>query len=306
MPTHVLLTAADLEQVAEANYMRVAAAPNDRFRGTFVAHPLGETVTLTEARTGPLRTSRTARMAARTDPGDLLFFCFHLAGSGRLRQGDRATSLGPGNGALFESRSAWDLDVAMSISSLLLQFPRSASGVRPAQISDSLARGLNTSVPAVRLFAGYLRELGRLADDLPAAQRHDAGLVGIDMLAMALRATTAEVPGDSSADTVLIGMMRRHVRERISDPSLTVSTLARRHHISIRRTHLLFGRIGTTPGAYMREQRLAAAKAMLADPRFARRSVAEIAVEVGILELRTFERAFVRRYGLTPTQWRRG
>jgi transcriptional regulator GlxA family with amidase domain len=72
----------------------------------------------------------------------------------------------------------------------------------------------------------------------------------------------------------------------------------------VRRTHAAFSRIGTAPGAYIREQRLQAAKALLADPRLTRRSVADIGADIGIYELRTCQRAFVRRFGLTPSQRR--
>ena len=305
MLTHTLRSAADLEQVAEASYVPVLTTPRADFRGHFVAHSLGDAVTLTEARTTPLRTVQTARMAARCDRDDLLFFCIHLAGDGRLRQDGRVASLGPGSGALYEARSAWELDVATDVHSLLLQFPRSALGRRSTEITAGLARGMNPAAATTRLLVGYIEQLAGLAGDLSASQRHDAGLVGIDMLRMALRGESAGTPSDRSADAVLLGMMRRHIRERLADPELTVASLARRHHVSVRRTHVLFGRMGATPGAYIREQRLLAAEAMLSDPRFAHRSIAEIAAEAGIFQLRTFERAFVRRYGATPAQWRR-
>ena len=81
-----------------------------------------------------------------------------------------------------------------------------------------------------------------------------------------------------------------------------VEELARRHHLSVRGAYTLFERIGTTPGAYLREQRLLAAQAMLSDPRCAHLGISGIAAAVGILHLRTFERVFRRQYGMTPPQ----
>jgi transcriptional regulator GlxA family with amidase domain len=89
-----------------------------------------------------------------------------------------------------------------------------------------------------------------------------------------------------------------HVREHLADPHLRVEELARRHHVSVRRAYTLFARIGTTPGAYLREQRLLAAQAMLSDPRYAWLGTPDIAAAVGFLGLRTFDkRAFRRQYG---------
>jgi AraC-like DNA-binding protein len=103
----------------------------------------------------------------------------------------------------------------------------------------------------------------------------------------------------------LLDMMLMHVREHLADPNLQVGQLARRHHVSVSHVYTMFERIGTTPGAYLREQRLLAAQAMLSDPRYGRIATSDIAAAVGFLEPRTFLRAFRRRYGMTPSCWRR-
>ncbi|WP_433299448.1 helix-turn-helix domain-containing protein [Pseudonocardia sp. CA-142604] len=63
--------------------------------------------------------------------------------------------------------------------------------------------------------------------------------------------------------------------------------------------------MGTTPGAYLREQRLLAAEALLSDPRHAWLRPSDIAAAVGFLDRRTFDRAFQRQYGVMPSSWRR-
>ena len=100
-------------------------------------------------------------------------------------------------------------------------------------------------------------------------------------------------------------MMLMHVREHLADPNLQVGELARRHHISVSHVYTVFEQIGTTPAAYLREQRLLAAQAMLSDPRYAWLGTPDIAAAVGFVERRTFERAFRRQYGRTPGSWRR-
>jgi AraC-like DNA-binding protein len=99
--------------------------------------------------------------------------------------------------------------------------------------------------------------------------------------------------------------MLMHVREHLADPSLQVGELARRHHVSVSHVYTLFERIGTTPGVYLREQRLLAAQLMLSDPRYAWLATPDIAAAVGFLDRRTFDRAFRRQYGTTPASWRR-
>ena len=157
----------------------------------------------------------------------------------------------------------------------------------------------------MHVLSGYLGRLFEVADELTAGQRLDAGRAAIELLAMVLRDVTPSVPGGDGPDDVLLEMMRMHVREHLADPHLRVEELARRHHVSVRRVYSLFERIGTTPGAYLREQRLLAAQTMLSDPRCSQFGMSSIAAAVGIHDLSTFERAFRRQYGTTPTGWRR-
>jgi AraC-like DNA-binding protein len=104
----------------------------------------------------------------------------------------------------------------------------------------------------------------------------------------------------------LIGLLREHIRNNLADTDLTVTELARRHHVSVRQVHAVFARAGTTPARFVRLRRLAAARRLLADPAAAGRTIAGVAAAVGFAELRTFERAFQRQYGTTPARWRRG
>jgi AraC-like DNA-binding protein len=122
---------------------------------------------------------------------------------------------------------------------------------------------------------------------------------------MALRDVVPSVPGCDGSAGVLLEMMRRYVREHLADPRLQVEELARRHYVSVSHVYSLFERIGTTPAAYLREQRLLAAQMMLSDPRYARLATSDIAAAAGFLDRRTFERAFRRQYGMTPGSWRR-
>ena len=185
-----------------------------------------------------------------------------------------------------------------------MRFSRELLPLRTAEITEGCARSADPTEPAVQMLAAYLGRLFEVADDLTAPQRLDAGRAAIDLLAMALRDVTPSVPGGDGPDDVLLEMMRTHAREHLTDPHLRVEELARRHHVSVRHAYGLFARIGTTPGAYLREQRLLAAQTMLSDPRYDRFGISDIAAAIGFRNRRTFERAFRRQYGMTPGGWR--
>lgn len=85
---------------------------------------------------------------------------------------------------------------------------------------------------------------------------------------------------------------------------LSVGTLARRHGVTPRYIQKLFEREGVTFTEYVIERRLAEARRMLADPRFADHGIGDIAASCGFGNLPHFTRSFRRRFGMTPSDAR--
>ena len=296
----------ELEDVARERFIPAIARTHPDFRGRVALQELGEALTISRSHWGgPLSTVQTDRMAARAPRDDMMLFCVQMAGRGCMRQHDRFAELPAGSGVLCEARSPWEGVAPTETRSLSLLFSRELLPLRTAEITNGCARSMDPAAAAMQVLSGYLDRLLDIADGLTAPQRLDAGRAAIDLLAMALRDVTPSVTGGTGPEEVLLEMMRTHAREHLSDPELRVEELARRHHVSVRYAYTLFERIGTTRGAYLREQRLLAARAMLADPRYGHLGMPDIAHTVGFLNLRTFERAFRGQYGMTPGSWRR-
>ena len=294
----------DLEDVARE--MPVIMQTRPGYRGRLALQELGEAVTLSRTNSGgPLRTARTLRLAASASGGNLLRFCVYVTGRGHVHQHDRIAELASGTGVLYEGGRPWELFSSEASRCMNLQFSRELLPLRTAEITEACARSLDPAAPAMQMLSGYLGRLFEVADDLTAPQRLDAGRAAVDLLAMTLRDVIPSVPGGDGPEGVLLDMMQTHVREHLADPHLRVEELARRHHVSVRHAYDLFARIGTTPGAYLREQRLVAAQAMLSDRRYDWMRVSDIAAAVGMSDRSTFERAFRRLYGVTPGGWRR-
>jgi AraC-like DNA-binding protein len=293
----------DLESVAREMPVIMQTRPD--YRGRLALQGLGEAITLSRTNSGgSLRTTRTPRLAARSSGGHLLRFCVHVAGRGHVRQHERFAELASGSGVLYEAASPWELFSPGESQCMNLQFSRDLLPLRTAEITEACARSVDPASPAMQMLSGYLGRLFGAADELTAGQRLDAGRAAIELLAMVLRDVTPSVPAGDGPDEVLLETMRVYAREHLADPRLRVEELARRHHVSVRYVYSLFARIGTTPGAYLREQRLIAAQMMLSDPRWAWLGTSDIAAAVGFVNLRTFERAFQRQYGTTPAGWR--
>lgn len=106
----------------------------------------------------------------------------------------------------------------------------------------------------------------------------------------------AAVPESDLADEVRL-VVRRHAH----DPDLTGTEVARRVGWSLRQVQAVLQRAGTTPSDLIREARLERARHLLGGPG----TITEIALASGFRSIDAFEKAFRRRHGRTPTDFRR-
>ena len=95
----------------------------------------------------------------------------------------------------------------------------------------------------------------------------------------------------------------RLMEQHLDDP-LPVAAIARRLGITARTLETLFGRtVGSGPGAYYLNLRLKAARRLLSDARL---PATEVALRSGFSSISAFSRAFKRRFGVSPSAFRRG
>ncbi|WP_296661944.1 AraC family transcriptional regulator [Paraburkholderia sp.] len=93
----------------------------------------------------------------------------------------------------------------------------------------------------------------------------------------------------------------RWLRAHLAEP-LRIADLAAHCGFGMRRFHQLFiEAFGETPHRYLQRLRLDTALTLLADPR---RTLIDVALEVGFGDQSAFTHAFTRRFGLAPGQWR--
>ena len=90
----------------------------------------------------------------------------------------------------------------------------------------------------------------------------------------------------------------QHYRESLTVDTVAAALYVSRSYIS----HAFRRRVGMDFRDYINALRLTEAATRLAETTDA---VTEIALQVGFSSLRTFDRAFLARYGVTPREYRR-
>jgi AraC-like DNA-binding protein len=158
--------------------------------------------------------------------------------------------------------------------------------------------------PGAALFAGYANLLRHSPPEGDKARQTAANHIH-DLLAVVLDAgvSAAANRNEVSIGAARLELIKKAIVARSSDPSLNITSLASEHGVTPRYVQHLFEREGTTFTEFLRNSRLALAFQRL-EQGAAKRSIAQIAFESGFTDLSNFNRAFRRRYGVTPSEVR--
>jgi AraC-like DNA-binding protein len=97
----------------------------------------------------------------------------------------------------------------------------------------------------------------------------------------------------------------RTIESQSDNPNLSATVVAALLGVTPRYVHLLLEETGKSFTYHVLERRLQRAVALLRDPQWCDRKIAEIAAESGFTDLSYFNRAFRRRFGTTPSDIRK-
>lgn len=159
--------------------------------------------------------------------------------------------------------------------------------------------------PLGEVLKANMLALARNADQLEP--RLLARIMGsVSELAMAYLAQSAPPPDrlcEEAADDYLFMAARRYMDAHRASSSLTADSVA--HAVGCSRAHLYrqFARHGVSVAGYLRETRLIMGRLMLRQQGL---DIGDIALRCGYGDLPAFSKAFRRRFGISPREWRSG
>lgn len=302
--TRVLFSSQTAEEWEHASALAVVPLKADRMRsgflGTLARDELTPDVSVvqTAARSHELTRSR-ALADSSADSGLLLELS--VRGGNHVEQSGRRVTISAGSAVFYDTRIPYRLSFPGDNSALLIQVPRSRIPVSERSMRKALAVGVAASSPSHRLLREYLRIIRPILPDGPAelmelSARTIADLVG---------ALAREIIGDDQTDgpEALVVKMMASARQRLDDPRLGPAMLAALHGVSLRTVHSGFARVGLSPAAWIRRERLRRAEVLV---RAGRAHIDDIAFACGFQERSTFVRAFIREYGVAPGVFRTG
>lgn len=217
-----------------------------------------------------------------------------------VRQGGHFVQLRPGDAVLVDSAQRYELHFPQDVACLSVQLPRSWVGQWLSEVDVARPRVVYRDQGWGQALSGLSVQLGR---DPALALAYPSQLL-CDQMGAALSAVLEPVVQYDEPTSMWV-QVQTALRDRLDVPGLTAFDVAQVVGVSLRTLHRCFAANQASFAGSLRHLRMAQAKALLANRRLARLSLAEIGLRCGYADASHFARDFHRASGLTPMVWRK-
>jgi AraC-like DNA-binding protein len=263
------------------------------FQGTLRHRQIG-LVGISDIQASAMSARRTTATIA-LGPSEDVIAVMHKEGACHTGQNADAVKLIPGEGAMVTADKCYFFEFPSQFRQLVLKLPRHLLGEE--HIAGHRRRSLALAPACVRLLERLA--LSSLDDPLELSVHEQVGIerAFADLLQSAIPATCDDAEGRYAEARVFI---RRH----LTDPALKPAIIASELKMARRSLTRLFARRGTTIERTIWNERLAAARRDMLDPRLSDQSITAIAFSWAFSDTAHFSRSFSRAYGLPPSKYR--
>ncbi|MBN9113307.1 MAG: helix-turn-helix domain-containing protein [Pseudonocardia sp.] len=282
--------------------VRVRPLADGSFRSSLRSAVAGE-VRVSVMSGSPCVVTRDADLIRASDPG-FLTVVLHRSGRAAVAQDGRHCLLGPGDLVNYVTSRPYELTFWEPYEAVVITVPLAALGSHADTLAGRTAIAVSTdSGPrdvVGTLFEGLAAKIG----DCTAGEANCSKEYLADAIVSLVLAELVDIPplgaGEDLADRVLA-----HCLSHLSDPGLTVESVARAHGVSMRYLHKVLAPRAITLSAWIRRQRLERVCRDLADESLSGRTVSAIAARWGMTDAGHLSRALKSEFGVTATEIRR-
>lgn len=251
---------------------------------------------------------RRGRHISATCDGEILL-SLQLAGTCSLTQNARTVRLAAGDFAIYDTSRPYSLSVAQRTRQLVLKMPRKSVERRLGTVSRYLATAVRRADPLGGFASGFLELIPKRTaalEDMPALTAADLAQQVLDFTSLAVRhAAGGDIAAASASRTLALARLKSAIDHNLSDPGLRPAAAAAAAGIGVRYANALLAAEGSSLERYILDLRLCRAASMLQDPRQAGRAIGDIAYANGFDDPSHFGRAFKKRHGISPRDFRK-
>jgi AraC-like DNA-binding protein len=261
-------------------------------------------VTITDAVISPQTIRRGAQHIGHFGK-DCYYIGIEHIGAVDIRQAGTSFVLRPGRGSLYYANEPYELQSTVRSRQYWIELPRAAfdrrfdAGLPPMLKNFDLTRGLG------RIAAEFCATLATEGGGLDETSRSKLGEQFMDLVALALSAEPDRQSADEqSVQQIRLRSIKTYIEANLSDPSLSLTTIARENGVSLRYLHHLFRLVDMSASEWLRLRRLQRCHDLLASPRHAHQSITEIAYSMGFSSSSHFSNLFRAHFNMRPSDAR--
>jgi AraC-like DNA-binding protein len=228
-----------------------------------------------------------------------------LQGRLTLLQGGAEHVLEPGQYYLVNHAVPYETVPQAGYQAVALAFPPSALATRVANPRSFYALNDDPASPRWKLLDGFLTQYTAGRQVWTDGEFDKLTQQLLDLVVMSI-IESGQQPSASEGSARVAHHARalRHIRTHLADRHLTPRGVAKACGISLAYLHEVFRGTGHGVEETIFAERLERAGTMLRAPDHARMQIATIAYGVGFSAPAHFARAFRRRFGASPSEWR--
>jgi AraC-like DNA-binding protein len=263
-------------------------------------------VTMTDVLLSEQRISRRERHIAKLDK-DCYYVEFVQHGKVNILQSGQSLLSNASVGAIFSASEAYDLECVGKVRSLYLEIPRKEFAERFRKDRIPVTRTMATGRGLGRIAAEFSSMLALEGAALEAPARDRLGTELMDVLALALEMGEEDgLTADRTVQRVRLRSVKAWIEEHLADLDLSLEKVAKNNGISLRHLHYLFRLTDMSVSEWIWDRRLQRCYDALTsrEPRLP--SVTEVAYRFGFSSSSHFSTAFRRKFGISPSDLRRG
>lgn len=234
---------------------------------------------------------------ARSEPMFQLLYCTRSPISALI--GARHFVVDTGEFALIDNTDSYDMRMEAH-KAIILVTPRSVIHRWLPDPEQYIARPFSASSKWGYPLGSFLSTVARELDSAVLPHSVIADQIGT-LLALAVG---YQAPTSTKHKATLVQRLFKLIDERHGDPEFSPDEVAHGLGISKRYLQSLLAEAGTTFVSTLTGIRLDRASELLRDRRCAQLQIADISLKCGYLDPSYFARAFRRRFGMGPREWR--
>lgn len=256
---------------------------------------------LSRVRCDALSLQKQRRDIERPDQ-DAYFVALLLSGHYALEQHGRAAALKPGEMLLYDATQPHRIRCSGDFSKLIFAIPRAMLQARFSRPDLCTAVGLTQQHSAAMVAADFLKSWSARLPQLSESAVDTLCETSLDLLALALAEIRPDAIKSSRVQAVTLLEIKRHVEQRLADPTLNAASIAQAVGLSSRYINALFEQEQQSLMRYVLQRRLARCHQAIAQRQATGLTISQIAFRWGFNDLSHFSRAFKQRYGVSPRE----